>query len=293
MRRVRAFVAAACLLALACLTACGTAAPAARSGSGEASSATATSATTSANADGSTAKTPSKTVVVGYESYPPSCFLDEAGNPSGIDMDIATEAFKRLGLTPVFKEIDWIDKDDLLAAGEIDCVWCSFSMLGREDDYTWAGPYMCSDEVVVVSEGSPITSLADLNGKIVGVAATTEPERVLLDRPSADIPDVESVCSLQDASLLYSSLLKGYVDAIATHRLAAEQYIADYGVNARILDEPLVHVKVGVAFAKDTTSTVPSRLDRTLSSMKRDGTIKRILSRYVEDPDDFLEVDDE
>lgn len=293
MRRVRAFVAAACLLALACLAACGTAAPAARSGSNETSPATTTSATAPADASGSTAKVSSKTVVVGYESYPPSCFLDEAGNPSGIDMDIATEAFKRLGLTPVFKEIDWVDKDDLLASGEIDCIWCSFSMDGREDDYTWAGPYMCSDEVIVVSKGSSITSLADLSGKIVGVAATTEPEQVLLDRTSDDIPDVASVYSLQDANLLYSSLLKGYVDAIATHRLAAEQYIADYGVDARILDDPLLHVKVGVAFAKDTTSTVPTRLDKTLRTMKRDGTIRRIIAHYVDDPEDFLEVDDE
>lgn len=283
--------AVACLilvLALALgLTACsGGAGSAGRIDSAEAPSVSAHGAGTSREAE----KSSTKTLVIGYEDYPPSCYLDEDGGPTGIDMDIAKEALRRMGYTPIFKEIDWLDKDKLLEAGEIDCIWCSFSMDGREDAYTWAGPYMYSDEVVIVPSSSSIKGLADLTGKNVGVAATSEPERVLLDRPSSDIPDVASVCSLEDTCLLYSSLLKGYVDAISTHRLAAEQYIADYGVDVRVLDEPLIHVATGVAFAKDTASPVPARLNTVLKQMKDDGTIAEIIGRYTSDVDDYLGV---
>lgn len=235
---------------------------------------------------GSSAAT--KTIVVGYESYPPLCYLNEDGDPAGIDMDIATEAFHRMGYRPIFKPINWLKKDKLLASGKIDCIWCCFSMDGREDSYTWAGPYLRSDEVVAVMPNSSITSLSDLTDKVVAVAATTEPARVLLNDLNPNVRDVKTVYSLQDYTLLYPALGKGYVDAIATHRAALKQYMEDYGTKFRILDDPLLSCNVGVAFAKDTTSSVPAKLDRVLKKMNREGAIKKIVARYVDDPDDYL-----
>ena len=37
-------------------------------------------------------------IVVGSDNYPPFNYMDENGNPTGIDVDIATEAFKKIGL---------------------------------------------------------------------------------------------------------------------------------------------------------------------------------------------------
>lgn len=229
-----------------------------------------------------------KTVTVGYENYPPLCYLDEDGNPAGIDMDIATEAFRRMGYKPVFKAIKWTQKDELLQKGDIDCIWCCFSMEGREDLYTWAGPYLKSEESVAVMPGSDIKSLQDLGGKTVGVAATAEPERVLLDDLNPSVGAVKHVYSLQDTSYLYPSLAKGYVDAIAAHRLAIEQYMKDYGVKFRILDEPLIEVRAGVAFLRGTSSHVPAELTDTLATMRRDGTIGNIVARYVDDPQNYV-----
>ena len=239
---------------------------------------------TEKDAEGSAPAEHAKTLVIGYESYPPSCYLDEDGKPAGIDMDIATEALSRMGYRPVFKSISWIDKDKLLASGDIDCVWGCFSMNGREDDYTWAGPYMKSDEVVAVAEGSSINAFADLAGKTVAVQATTEPETVFLDGDDLDLSAVANVYSLKDASMLYPSLSRGYVDAIAAHRLAIERYMSDNGVSYRILSEPLLESDLGVAFLKGTSSPVPAKLTRVLKQMVRDGSVQKILARYVDNP---------
>ena len=275
---------ALCLMSVAVLTAC--------SGSGDTGGSTDAVARVAGAANPSR-KSKLKTITIGYESYPPSCYLDEDGNPAGIDMDLATEALRRIGYKPVFKAITWTDKDDLLAAGKIDCIWCCFSMNGRADRYTWAGPYMKSDEVAVVSTKSDVRALSDLNGRAIGVAATTEPERILLNHlnPALDAPG--RVYSLQDSAYLFTSLGKGYVDAIITHRLMVEQYERDYGVAYRILAEPLVTSNVGVAFARDTTSPVPAELDRVFKKMRRDGSLKHILARYVDDVDDYLPDADE
>ena len=89
-------------------------------------------------------------LVIGSDNYEPYNYIDESGENVGIDVDIAKEACRRLGITPVFKQITWDRKDSFLDSNEIDCLWGSFTMSGRTDDYRWAGPYMYSRQVIVV-----------------------------------------------------------------------------------------------------------------------------------------------
>ena len=83
-------------------------------------------------------------LVIGGDNYEPYFYLDEDGAFAGIDVEIAKAACERLGWTLDFRQISWQEKDQLLADGEVDCLWGSFSMTGREDCYNWAGPYMYS-----------------------------------------------------------------------------------------------------------------------------------------------------
>lgn len=48
---------------------------------------------------------------------------------------LAREAFSRMGYAPEFVFINWEDKKNLLAKGSIDCIWSSFTMTDREDEY--------------------------------------------------------------------------------------------------------------------------------------------------------------
>ena len=92
----------------------------------------------------SAAETAPQTIVVGIDVFDPYSYLDRNGQFAGIDVELATEAFSRLGYTPEFRTISWPDKDNLLSDGTIDCIWSCFSMSGRETKYQWAGPYMYS-----------------------------------------------------------------------------------------------------------------------------------------------------
>ena len=82
----------------------------------------------------------------------------EYGEYKGIDVELAKEAFQRLGYQPKFENIVWEDKDELLADGTIDCLWSSYSMNGREDKYQWAGPYLYSRQMVAVRKESEINT---------------------------------------------------------------------------------------------------------------------------------------
>lgn len=230
------------------------------------------------------------TIVVGSDNYPPFSYTSQDGKPTGIDVELATEAFRRMGYQPKFVTINWEEKQELVESGAIDCIWGSFSIDGREDDYHWAGPYMVSRQVVVVRSDSSIHTLADLAGRTVAVQSTTKPETLFLAHNNDAIPLLKNLICLQDRELIYTFLGKGYVDAAAAHEVAVLQYMKDYGLSFRILDEPLQKVGLGVAFAKDDTRGLDKELTRTLDEMRADGTTREILSRYLTEPDRFLEV---
>lgn len=80
------------------------------------------------------------TVTIGMDPFEPYCYLDSNGQYAGIDVELATEAFSRLGYKVEFQEINWPDKDSLLQDGTVDCLWACFSMNGRADQYQWSGP---------------------------------------------------------------------------------------------------------------------------------------------------------
>ena len=46
-------------------------------------------------------------IVVGSDSYPPYIYLNNDGVPTGIDVEIATEAFRRMGYAARFETINW------------------------------------------------------------------------------------------------------------------------------------------------------------------------------------------
>ncbi len=230
-------------------------------------------------------------ILIGSDTYPPYIYLNNDGTPTGIDVEIATEAFRRMGYAARFEVIDWEQKTALVESGAIDCIWGCFSMQGRETLYRWAGPYMVSRQVVAVNADSSIQSLSDLAGKTVMVQSTTKPESIFLSGSDPRIPQTVEVFSIEDRSVQYAMLACGYVDAIAAHETAILQYMKDNNAVFRILEEPLLVTGLGVAFAKNDSRGLDHQLNDTFAQMREDGTLERIVGKYLEHASQYLEVD--
>ena len=230
-------------------------------------------------------------LIIGSDTYPPYIYMDNNGDITGLDVELAREALRRMGYQAEFVSIDWERKKELVNKGDIDCIWGCFSMNGREEDYRWAGPYMVSRQVVAVNRHSDIQALEDLAGRSIAVQATTKPEELFLTRPTDDIPEVKVVFSLEDRSVQYAALESGYVDAIAAHEEAITQYMEDYGADFRFLDPPLLTTGIGVAFSDNDTRGLAEELTKTLAEMRQDGTMLAIVSKYIEHPEIYLEVE--
>ena len=227
-------------------------------------------------------------IIVGSDNYPPYNYENSNGEPTGIDVELAKEAFHRMGYEAVFEYINWEEKKELLENGEIDCIWGSFSIDGREDVYRWTDPYMTSRQVVAVKEDSDIYTFADLAGKKIAVQSTTKPEEIFASHADPRIPELGAVFALQNRELIYPFLSKGYVDAIAAHETAILQNMKNYGMEYRILDEPLLTVGLGVAFSLQDDRGLEMELSKAFAEMRRDGTMEEIIGRYLEHPESYL-----
>lgn len=216
-------------------------------------------------------------IVIGSDQFEPFSYIDN-GEMKGIDVDIAKEALSRMGYTPVFKQIEWQKKDEYLRNGEIDCIWGCFSMDDREDLYAWVGPYLFSNQSVMVKDDSDIYSLADLKNKIVGVQATSKAEWAFENNEK--LSDIRYLYTFSTINEVFISLQRAYVDAVAGHELALRALIRgsdDY----RFLDENVLTSKLGVAFKKDYDQSFLALLANTLHEMRNDGTIKEIVDSYT------------
>lgn len=150
---------------------------------------------------------------------------------------------------------------------------------------------MISKQVVVVNETSDIYSLADLKDKVIALQSTTKPEEIILNKLDSRIPELKGVISTGDKDVQYAALDCGYVDAIASHKIAAIQYIKDYGSSFRILDESLFTTGIGVAFSKNDNRGLSSQLSEVFKQMREDGTLASIVGKYLDNPESYLEVE--
>ena len=148
-----------------------------------------------------------------------------------------------------------------------------------------------SRQVVAVDADSSIQTLSDLAGKTIAVQSTGKPEELFLSGSDPRIPQTVEVFSIEDRNVQYAMMACGYVDAIAAHETGILQYMKDNSVEFRILEEPLLVTGLGIAFAKNDSRGLDTQLNAVLAQMRTDGTLERIIGRYLENASQYLEVD--
>ena len=230
--------------------------------------------------DGLTPEKKTAVVKIGFDSFKPYSSVDENGNYVGIDIELATEAFRRMGYQAEFQMIPWEEKARLLADGSLDCLWSCFTMNGRENDYEWAGPYLYSRQVIAVASDSDIQTFDDLLGKNVGVQDTTRAAELFFHTIDSALPEVKQVNCFATTEDMFAALRKGYVDAIAGHEALLNELIINGKGKYRLLDESPYISKIGIAFQKGTHEELTQKINGLIKEMSEDGTIGSIAEKY-------------
>ena len=221
-----------------------------------------------------------KKFVVGFDQeFPPMGFVADDGSYVGFDLDLAQECAKRMGMEFVAQPIAWDSKDQELKTGNIDCIWNGFTMTDeRMDKYTWSDPYIENDQVVVVKNGSGISSLADLAGKTVAVQKDSSGLEALND--NAALKDTFGELVELDSYLQAMMELEvGSVDAIVMDEIVARYEIQTSGKDFAVLDEAVASEQYGVGFLLGNTD-LRDEVQKTLEEMAADGTMAKISEKW-------------
>ena len=284
MNKNRFFALVCAAAVMSSLSACG------NSSSAPAVSAPAASSA-AASAAGSTART---TFTVGFDAeYPPYGFKANDGSYVGFDLDLAQEVCNRNGWELVRQPIDWNSKDMELDAGNIDCIWNGFTMTGREDDYTWVGPYVNNSIMFVVTADSGITDASQLAGHPVVTQSGSSALTALTDDPGDGSNDENlalaasftALDEVPDYNTAFMNLESGVDDAIAV-----DIGVANYQLKTRdsskfvMLEKPLSTEQYGIGFKKGNTE-LADQVKATLDEMWADGTFTKIATAAAENYD--------
>ena len=222
-----------------------------------------------------------KTFTVGFDAeYPPYGYMDENGEYTGFDLELAQAVCDLEGWELVKTPIDWDSKDMELNSGSIDCIWNGFTMNGREEDYTWSKPYVDNSQVIVVPESSDVTDLSGLAGKIVGVQAASAALELLSE--GGDQADLAATFgSLQqfpDYNNAFVELQAGSIDAVAMD-IGVAQYQLKQKEGYKILDEKLNSEKYAIGF-KLGNEELRDTVDDAMDQLVADGPFAKLAEKY-------------
>lgn len=219
--------------------------------------------------------------VVGFDAdFPPYGYKD-GSEYKGFDLDLARAVCEKKGWVFVANPINWDAKDMELNSGAIDCIWNGFTMQGREDAYTFSAAYVDNSQVVMVNADSPVASLADLAGKIVGVQIDTPVQKALSkggDRESLGAT-FKSLIVEPNYNQLVNELSMGAVEAVAMDVGVAKKKMADLPGKFKILDEIIMKETYGIGFKKGNTA-LRDEVEAVLRSLAADGTMAQLAEKY-------------
>ena len=221
------------------------------------------------------------TFTVGFDQdFPPFGYVDENGEFTGFDLELAKEAAKRMDMEIKLQPIDWDSKELELSSGSISCIWNGFTMNGRENDYTWTESYMDNSQVFVVKSDSGIKTQADLAGKIVTAQTDSAALNALNGDDFKDLKaSFKELLTCAQYNTAFMDLEAGAIDALALDIGVAKYQIEGKESKFIILDEPIVKEQYAVGFYKGNTE-MRDKVQKALDEMAADGTFKKISEKW-------------
>lgn len=227
----------------------------------------------------STASAAERLVV--YEAYPPYEMLDRDGVITGIHIDMAREAFRRMGDSVKFEARPWRRALQDIRTGDAFAASSGFRIPEREE-YAFYPDEPLSDEVTVIAankvSGVEVNSLEDLRGLTVGVVSG-----YVYGHGFEELDGLKKEYSNSN-DLLLKKLFNFRVDVIIGNRdvlryLTREQ---DRSAHIRFVYEvgrqPL-YLFFSKAFGMEAKRAA-ERFSEAIREMRRDGTVDRILRKY-------------
>lgn len=229
-------------------------------------------------------------------NYEPQSFLDENGDFTGFDVDVAREIGKRLGVDVEFVTPDW----DVITAGNWGGQWdMSVGSMtvttARQQVLDFAEPpYYYTPAQFAAADGSGIDTLEDIAGQpvCVGVSTTYEtwlsgnkadlglPESSFYAEPPANVTivplstDAECPQSIQAGRTEFQTFLTSNT---------VVQAAIDGGIAIHRVGDPVFSENLAVAFDKNSelnNDALVAEVGKIVAAMHDDGTLRELSMKW-------------
>lgn len=220
-------------------------------------------------------------------SFPPFHYQDQEGKLTGLFYDIITEAVEhRLGIPLVWTPYPWPRCQENVKNGREDAIMttptaarAAYSQTHHQPFYTKALHLFTSADHPRMAEIMAIRKVSDINGKDLSVITYRGNGWHKKNVSSLGVRTIES----NSIENIWQMLILRRGDLVIEWPEAANPDIQKLGLTTKIIDTGIVLAAMDFHLLIRSDSPHVSLLenfDRTINSMREDGTIDSILSRY-------------
>ena len=209
--------------------------------------------------------------------YAPFEFVDQDNKTVGFDVDLGNKIAEKLGVKAEFVNQDFNGIVLALTSDKFDMILSALSVTeDRKKEIAFAGPYLKSAQVVIAPAASTINSVADLQGKTVGVQLGSTGEAAA--QKLQGLKEVKSYSLVPDELL---DLVNGRIDAVVVDKPVGGYYVNE-SVNKeafKTLDEVLTEEEVGIGLEKDETQLI-AEVQKIYDGLVADGTMSELSMKW-------------
>lgn len=216
-----------------------------------------------------------KVLKMGTNATFPPYEYKEGDTIVGIDAEIADAIAKELGMELEIVDMEFDSIITAVDAGGLDIGMAGMTVTDeRKENVDFTYSYATGVQVVIVPEGSAITTIEDLEGKKIGTQLGTTGYMYAQDDYGAD--NVIGYSKGADAIL---ALKGGDVDVVIIDNEPAKAFVeANEGLS--ILETEYAVEDYAIAVAKNNTELL-NAINDALVVLKEDGTIDDIIAKYI------------
>lgn len=198
----------------------------------------------------------------------------------GIDVEIAAAVAAEMGLTLEVSDMDFTAALAAPGLGKADIVMAGVTVNeDRLKNMDFSDTYATGVQVVIVKELSPIETLDDLEGMLIGTQEGTTGYIYASSDPEDGGYGEENVTALPNGAMAVESLMSGKVDCVIIDNEPAKSYVAS-NVGLRILDSEFAVEEYAIGMAKGNTA-LQEAINQALASLEAQGMIDEIVSKYI------------
>lgn len=203
----------------------------------------------------------------------------EGGSIVGIDAEVAAAIAQKLGLELKIEDMEFDSVIAAVQSGKADIGMAGLTVTeDRQAIVDFSTSYATGVQVIIVPEGSPITTADDLFNNVgtyhVGVQLTTTGDIYCTDDLGEE--NVERYPKGADAVM---ALTTNKIDCVVIDNEPAKAFVAA-NPGLKILDTEYVTEDYAIATNKNNTP-LTEVVNKALEELIADGTVKSIIDKYI------------